>query len=380
MKIKTLTSCFFLAFAISSCIQDEALNSEAAIDGCTGADVQLANINANEKIVDVYVHKGADLAKQELKFTLPEGATIKPNNSRDGDTGNFYNFSEAGNSRSFTVTSENGEFKPTYTINIKPTELPTVYHFEDLLIAENTPYHILYEFAPSTSQGISKVLQWSSGNPGFALTGMAKSPTNYPTVQVEGGFNKKCVKLETKDTGSFGAMVKMYIAAGNLFIGNFDVSKALAGQEGALKATTFGFQFYKHPKTLKGYYKYKAGPVYTENGQPQSGLKDRFDIYAIMYEADDNSFMLDGTNAKTSDKLVYLAQIKADEALETDQWTEFSLPFERQNNKSIDEQKLQNGKYKLGIIFSSSVEGDHFKGAVGSTLYIDEVELVCEEN
>ena len=49
MKIKTLTSCFFLAFAISSCIQDEALNSEAAIDGCTGADVQLANINANEK-------------------------------------------------------------------------------------------------------------------------------------------------------------------------------------------------------------------------------------------------------------------------------------------------------------------------------------------
>ena len=51
MKIKTLTSCFFLAFAISSCIQDEALNSEAAIDGCTGADVQLANINANEKIV-----------------------------------------------------------------------------------------------------------------------------------------------------------------------------------------------------------------------------------------------------------------------------------------------------------------------------------------
>ena len=91
--------------------------------------------------------------------------------------------------------------------------------------------------------------------------------------------------------------------------------------------------------------RYKAGPVYTENNQPQSGVKDRFDIYAIMYEADDNSFMLDGTNAKTSNKLVYLAQIKADAAVETDQWTEFSLPFEPQNNKSIDEQKLQNGKY-----------------------------------
>ena len=35
MKIKTLTSCFFLAFAISSCIQDEALNAEADIETCS---------------------------------------------------------------------------------------------------------------------------------------------------------------------------------------------------------------------------------------------------------------------------------------------------------------------------------------------------------
>ena len=75
---------------------------------------------------------------------------------------------------------------------------------------------------------------------------MAKSPIDYPTVRSENGYSGKCVKLETRDTGSFGSMVKMYIAAGNLFIGNFDVTKALAGQEGALKATTFGFQFYKH--------------------------------------------------------------------------------------------------------------------------------------
>ena len=387
MKIKTLTSCFFLAFAISSCIQDEALNSEAAIDGCTGADVQLANINANEKTVDVYVNKGADLTKQELKFTIPEGAIIRPNQPLSGDIGIIYDFSEG--TREFTVTSEDGIYKAVYTINIKLTELPTSYHFERLLVANNTPYHILYEFAPSTSEGISKVLQWSSGNPGFALTGMAKNPLDYPTVEVGNGYNGNCAKLETRDTGSFGAMVKMYIAAGNLFIGNFDVSKALAGQEGALQATTFGFQFYKKPKALKGYYKYKAGSVYTEPEKDSKGniigqitvpnKKDRFNIYAIMYEADDNSFMLDGTNSRTSEKLVYMAEIKEEDALETDQWTEFNLPFESQNGKTIDPQKLRNGKYKLGIIFSSSIDGDFFKGAVGSTLYIDEVELVCEE-
>lgn len=377
MKIKTLTSCFFLAFAISSCIQDEALNSEAAIDGCTGADVQLTNINAKDKTVNVYVNNGADLTKQELLFTLPEGATIKANEIKEGDTGNYYNFNQDDNTRTFTVTSEDGKFNPVYKVNLKAPALPISYHFDKLVTTEE-PYHILYEESNS-SNGTWEYLQWSSGNPGYKLTFMANSETDYPTVLVDGGYEKKCVKLETRDTGSFGSMVKMYIAAGNLFIGNFDVGKALSGATGALKATTFGFQFYKRPVALRGYYKYKAGSVYTDQGKPQEGIKDRFDIYAIMYEADENSFMLDGTNAKTSDKLVYLAQIKAEDALETDTWTEFRLSFETKNGKELDKQKLQNGKYKLGIIFSSSVDGDRFKGAVGSTLYIDEVELVCEE-
>ena len=45
----------------------------------------------------------------------------------------------------------------------------------------------------------------------------------------------------------------------------------------------------------------------------------------------------------------------------------------------IDDTKLKNGAYKLGIVFSSSVDGAYFKGAVGSTLYVDEVELICED-
>ena len=38
-------------------------------------------------------------------------------------------------------------------------------------------------------------------------------------------------------------------------------------------------------------------------------------------------------------------------------------------------EKLQNDGYNLAIVFASSVKGDLFEGAVGSTLYIDEVEL-----
>lgn len=70
-------------------------------------------------------------------------------------------------------------------------------------------------YEDKSSENIIRRLELASGNPGFELTKMAKTPEDYPTVQVNGGVNGgKCVKLTTKDTGSFGSMVKMYIAAG----------------------------------------------------------------------------------------------------------------------------------------------------------------------
>lgn len=375
MKLINLIACLFIGFTVTSCIQDEAKNTEAAIDACKGADVQFTNINAYSKIVKVYVHKGADLAAQELLFSLPLGATIKANEPKSGDKKNIYDFSDAPHYRQFTVTSEDGAWKAEYKIEITPTELPSLFHFENLVESFGTPYHELYEFEPSSSQeGIAKVLQWSSGNPGFNLTGMAKAETDFPTVQVADGFSGKCVKLVTRDTGSFGALVKMYIAAGNLFIGSFSVSNALAD---APKATGFGFQFYKHPEFLRGHYKFKAGSVYTEGGKPASG-KDNCDIYAIMYEAENNSFMLDGYNSLTSDKLVSIARLPQDKVIESDSWTYFDIPFE--SLKNIDDTKLREGKYKLSIVLSSSVNGAYFKGAVGSTLYVDELVLVSKED
>lgn len=375
--LKTLMLASLVACA-TSCVQDEALNVEAAIDGCTGIGIQLSDINADEKIVRLYVQKGTDISKQELIFTLPEGAVIEADDKLGNDNGeNVYDFSEGNHARTFTVTSENGEYKAVYSIQIILTELPTDYRFEQLQENRYNGYDtFLEETEPTSPQDTKKILQWSSGNPGFKLTGMSKSRTDYPTVQSADGYRGNCVKLETKDTGSFGEMVKMYIAAGNLFIGSFDLDNALTN---ARAATKFGFQFFKKPLNLKGYYKYKAGAVFTESGAANTTKKDRFDIYAILYEAQDPTFMLDGSNALTHSALVAKAQIKESEAIETDNWTLFDLPFEPISGKTIDAQKLAQGKYKLGIVFSSSEGGAYFNGAVGSTLYVDEVELICEE-
>lgn len=81
MKIKTLIACFILACAASSCIQDEALNSEAAIDACTGDDVQQATIDSENFTIQLYVSKAAELANVNINFQLSCRSDYCPHHS-----------------------------------------------------------------------------------------------------------------------------------------------------------------------------------------------------------------------------------------------------------------------------------------------------------
>lgn len=374
MKIKSVIAGIMLCLAVTSCIQNEALNVEAAIDGCSGSDIQQCLIDPNEFTVQLYASRAADPSKININFNLPAGASIVPVQRFTEDGINTYNFKDE-NPRLFKVTSEDGAFSATYTIRLWQTEMPFTYDFEAL--SSDNPYHKFTEDNPSSGTIIRR-LELASGNPGFELTKMAKAPDGYPTVQVNGGVDGgKCVKLETKDTGSFGSMVKMYIAAGNLFIGSFEVGQALSGN--AMKATHFGFPFFYYPLRLEGWYKYKAGPTFSSKGKPVEGRKDECDIYGVLYETDDNVQFLDGSTSLNSPNIVALAR-NIKELPETDIWKQFNFKFEPQNGKSIDPDKLGKGIYKLAIVFSSSVDGAKFEGAVGSTLYIDKVTIAHTSN
>ena len=104
--------------------------------------------------------------------------------------------------------------------------------------------------------------------------------------------------------------------------------------------------------------------------------RDTFDIYAILYETDDNVEYLDGTNSLTSPNIVMMARLE--DKKESDEWVPFSIPFILKPGKSIDMDILSSGKYNFSIVLSSSIEGAYFNGAVGSTLLVDEMELTCD--
>ena len=88
-----------------------------------------------------------------------------------------------------------------------------------------------------------------------------------------------------------------------------------------------------------------------------------------------NAGYLTGDNILTSNAIVALARIE--DGMETDEYVEFNIPFVYR--QEYDEEKRENYKYRLAIVFSSSKTGDVFEGAVGSTLLIDDIELICEE-
>ena len=72
--------------------------------------------------------------------------------------------------------------------------------------------------------------------------------------------------------------------------------------------------------------------------------------------------------------MVSVAKLKDKDRKETNQWTKFEIPFEFVNGKNFD----PNKEYMYTIVFTSSIEGDKFNGAVGSTLDIDEIQIITE--
>lgn len=358
-----------------SCIREEAPNAEADIIRCMLPSEILIKEDIDyyrpfDQALDAYplvieVKTNTDLSQLAPTFELTKGATIEPS------SGSMQNFT---NPVYYTVTSENKQWHKRYALLIQypqTTTIPTDYHFEH--VEQQDKYYIFYEDMADGNR-----FTWASGNQGYALTGNASTPNAFPTTISPDGYIGNCAKLTTLSTGDLGQKVGKPIAAGNLFIGKFDLLNALGD---ALSATKFGITFHHRPTKLTGYFKYKSGPQFYENGR-YIVQKDTFSIYAMFFRKTPQSPYMDGhlpAQDFESPNMVALAQMKPTETIETDSWTYFELPFDYSRYQlPIDSEALNNGEYCISIVFASSKEGDEFRGAPGSTLMIDEVKLMYE--
>lgn len=354
-------------FLLSSCIKSELQNTEADILQCIlPADILKSQPKiTNNDIMILVLPDKANITELAPEFVLTPGATISP------ASGTKRNFTEP---QRYVVTSEDRSWKKIYTVRVIDIEMPTQFGFEHWAMSGKyeTPYAVTYMPDGQTKrQDI-----WASGNPGYALTGMGTAPDKFPTCSTTEAYSGDlALKLETRSTGPFGNALHMPIAAGNLFIGTFDGANAT---KAPLKATHFGLPFGKKPISFKGYYRYKSGGDVTgsDNKPIVPARRDVGRIYAVLYETDEDTPYLDGTNGLTSPKII--AKAILENTSESNTYIPFNISFEY--IRPFDPEKAAMFGYNLSIVFTSSKTGDLFEGAVGSTLYVDDVEIVTEES
>lgn len=317
-----------------------------------------------------------DLKALTPVITISDKAVISP------ATGVAQDFS-AGKSVTYTVIAEDGTAK-AYTVSVNG--MIKMYTFEDWKTQTS-------ELIDTWTYELPAVGGWTGADDALGLAqsmletgGFVVGKSLVATDDAYSGA--KAAKIVTLDTygmaslipGMFPAIPK--ITSGSLFLGSFEIDML-----NTLRSTRFGIEYDKEPLVVKGYYKYTLGKDYyrcddvtVSNVAVLDNTKtDECSISAVLYEVtsydiptdpyDVSDERLNGTNIYNSPKIVASAQLVSGAKNEY-------TPFELELNyvKPYDATKL----YRFAIICSSSKDGDKFCGAPGSTLIVDNIEVVSK--
>ncbi len=213
---------------------------------------------------------------------------------------------------------------------------------------------------------------WDSSNPGTttgagALVNVNPTQGNSSIVHTSGG---KSAELKSQYASAFGIGK---FAAASLYSGKFN---SLVGTNGA--KIDFGQKFASRPTGLHGWFRYTSGKIdyrgdNTPAGLGEKGTDDLCSIYMALAKA---PHQLNNTDTSTffdfenDDNIIAYGELPDAEAVSTNnEWKEFNVELKY---KDITPQTA----YYLIIVCSSSKYGDYFTGSTGSTMYVDDLELL----
>lgn len=203
---------------------------------------------------------------------------------------------------------------------------------------------------------------WDTGNRGAATLGESNT---VPTDDTSNGRGK-AVKLESRFVGLLGIGK---FAAGNIFTGSY---LRTDGTNGVL---SFGRDFVTYPTGLKFQYKYKSETINKSGDTDYEYLLNRPDSMHIYVALTDMSEPLE-IRTKKSERQLFNKNDKSIIA-----YGEFisaeSVTSYKEYTIQLDYRSYRKPKYII-IVASASKYGDFFTGGEGSTLYLDEMELLYE--
>ncbi|MCD7816346.1 MAG: PCMD domain-containing protein [Bacteroides sp.] len=211
---------------------------------------------------------------------------------------------------------------------------------------------------------------WDSSNPGTtqglgAVVNVNVTQGNSDIVHTVGG---KSAELKSQNAVKF--------AAASLYTGSFG---GLVGLSGA--KINFGQPFTSRPTALHGWFQYAPKAIdYVGSNQPSGTVsKGDTDICSIYIALAKKIYTIDNTDTstfiqfETDDNVIAYGELSANQCIDTgEQWKEFTIDLKYKTLTCPKDMYLI-------IVASASKYGDYFTGGDGSTLYLDDFELIYGE-
>lgn len=193
---------------------------------------------------------------------------------------------------------------------------------------------------------------WATGNPGTkSPMALSKNITEPSDDAVSG----KAVKMV-----SYSGVPMTKHAAGNIFAGDF-----ITNISNPVSSAKMGRQYKGRPLALKGYYKYTSTTIVVGDA-PYAGEPDKGIIYMYLEDWGNSSL---GPGERPSSAVVI-----AEGTLLIEEDKDAYTPFTIKMNYTSATRKPTH----VRLVASSSYMGEQFIGGNGSTLFVDEFELIWD--
>ncbi len=351
--MKKLSYLLIPVFIISGCKKDDNKSEEALILDFSVVNTNISNFALEDVFIDGNFNQVLVLSQNNLagenppisitpEIEVSEGAFITP------ASGEEVSFDNKDGAISYVVTAENGD-QTKWILTIRDMQLPDA-DFEDWFDTvgmNGNPY-------PEPGLSAQSTI-WATANMATSMFGQ------YGTQPLIDGDNT-LVQIVTGNTST------VPVTSGTIFTGKFDIQGAISNPTDPAQSTDFGIPFTFRPTALKLKYKFTPGELYIDGTLiDPTNILGGFTIDTI--EGGDECILwcdlevINGDNAS----LIGRAELINGETIE--ELTEVEIPFVYTSDTKPTH---------ISLVLSSSKDGGEFRGAVGSTLVVDDIELVYE--
>lgn len=340
------------------------------------------SVNAGARTVNVEVPEGVDLAALKIaKLELIETASCE---WKEGDV------VDLSSSRTIVVRTE-AEYEWTITASnadhvVQALSGGDFENWNMWMTTASTPKTVWEPWAAGAEFG--KTRWWDTGNQGVTTL------YNSNTVPLEESYKGRGAELKT-------VLAAIKLAGGNIFFGRF------GGMDGLSDAKIeLGHPWKDKPRELKGWYKYspvkidrthsnsKYLTMWAENcnegvAVTATEMKTRMDSFSVIValwadpSGEDKPFVAStrvtafSDFLKTTPGVIAWGRLTGNEAVAD--WTQMDIPIEYPQGDYSPDSAVSlplPANTRLIVSITASKDCNYFIGGVGSTMWVDELELV----